>query len=160
MLVTNPPYGERLGEVVETLLLYQRFGQTLKENFHNWQLSILAGDEQLLKRLRLRSHKKYSLLNGAIPVTLALYDLTKEQPDFTESKSNDLLNRLKKNYSKLRKWADKEELDCWRVYDADIPEYNAAIDIYGDYLVVQEYAALKQYPTGSQMIACGSCWKP
>ena len=148
LLVTNPPYGERLGEVVETLLLYQRFGQTLKENFHNWQLSILAGDEQLLKRLRLRSHKKYSLLNGAIPVTLAFYDLTKEQPDFTESKSNDLLNRLKKNYSKLRKWADKEELDCWRVYDADIPEYNAAIDIYGDYLVVQEYAAPKTVPDG------------
>jgi 23S rRNA (guanine2445-N2)-methyltransferase / 23S rRNA (guanine2069-N7)-methyltransferase len=148
LLVCNPPYGERLGEAVETLLLYRRFGRQLKDTFHNWHIAVLAGDEQLLKRLKLRSHKKYPLLNGAIPVNLALYDLTKEQPDFAESQADDLVNRVKKNYSKLSKWANKEGLDCWRVYDADIPEYNAAIDIYQDYVVVQEYAAPKDIPEG------------
>lgn len=148
LLICNPPYGERLGEAVETLLLYRRFGRTLKEQFQQWHIAVLAGDEQLLKRLKLRSHKKYPLLNGAIPVTLALYDLTKEQPEFTEKQSDDLINRVKKNYAKLSKWAKKEQLDCWRVYDADIPEYNAAIDIYQDYVVVQEYAAPKDIPDG------------
>ncbi len=148
LLVCNPPYGERLGEAVETLLLYRRFGRQLKDTFQNWHIAVLAGDEQLLKRLKLRSHKKYPLLNGAIPVNLALYDLTKEQPDFAESQADDLVNRVKKNHAKLSKWADKEGLDCWRVYDADIPEYNAAIDIYQDYVVVQEYAAPKDIPEG------------
>lgn len=148
LMVTNPPYGERLGEEVETLLLYRRFGRQLKAQFNGWKLGILAGDESLLKRLKLRSEKKYKFLNGALDVTLANYDLTNEQPEFTESQGNDIANRLKKNYQKLSKWASKEELDSWRLYDADLPDYNAAIDVYADYLVVQEYAPPKTIPEG------------
>jgi len=148
LLVTNPPYGERLGEEVETLLLYRRFGRQLSAQFQGWKLGILAGDESLLKRLKLRSDKKYKFLNGALDVTLACYDLTKEQPVFTESKGDDIANRLKKNHQKLSKWAAKEGLEAWRLYDADLPDYNAAIDVYADYLVVQEYAPPKTIPEG------------
>lgn len=148
LLIANPPYGERLGEEVETLLLYRRLGRRLKQSFLGWQIALLAGDETLLKRLKLRSHKKYAFMNGPIATTLALFDLTKEQVEFTESQSEDLSNRLKKNYSKLSKWARKEGLEAWRVYDADLPEYNAAIDIYGDHLVIQEYAPPKTIPDG------------
>ena len=146
LMVTNPPYGERLGEEVETLLLYRRFGAHLRQHFQGWQLAILAGDESLLKRMKLRSHKKYKLYNGALEVLLALYDLTEEQVEFTQAQSNDLANRLKKNYKQLEKWAAKEGLNAWRVYDADLPEYNAAIDVYNDYVVIQEYAAPKDIP--------------
>jgi 23S rRNA (guanine2445-N2)-methyltransferase / 23S rRNA (guanine2069-N7)-methyltransferase len=57
-----------------------------------------------------------------------------------------LKNRLEKNYRHLRKRAERDGIDCWRVYDADLPEYAAAIDIYrsrthGDHLHVQEYQA-------------------
>lgn len=148
LLVTNPPYGERLGEEVETLLLYRRFGRQLKAHFSGWNLSILAGDESLLKRLKLRSDKKYKFLNGALDVTLANYDLTKEQPEFTENHSDDIANRLKKNFQKLSKWAAKEGVESWRLYDADLPDYNAAIDVYQDYLMVQEYAPPKTIPEG------------
>lgn len=146
LLVTNPPYGERLGEEVETLLLYRRFGAHLRLHFQGWKLAVLAGDESLLKRMKLRSYKKYKLYNGALEVLLALYDLTEEQLEFTQAQSNDLANRLKKNYKQLEKWAAKEGLNAWRVYDADLPEYNAAIDIYNDYVVIQEYAAPKDIP--------------
>jgi 23S rRNA (guanine2445-N2)-methyltransferase / 23S rRNA (guanine2069-N7)-methyltransferase len=146
LLITNPPYGERLGEEVETLLLYRRFGAQLRQCFDGWKLAILAGDESLLKRMKLRSYKKYKLYNGALEVLLALYDLTKEQVKFTQTQSNDLANRLKKNYKQLEKWAAKEGVNGWRVYDADLPEYNAAIDIYNDYVVIQEYAAPKDIP--------------
>lgn len=148
LMVTNPPFGERLGEEVETLLLYRRFGRVLKEQFNGWNVSVLAGDESLLKRLKLRSDKKYSFLNGALDVTLANYDLTKDQPEFSENQASDIINRLKKNYQKLHKWARKEGVDCWRVYDADLPDYNVAIDVYQDYLVVQEYAPPKSIPEG------------
>lgn len=148
LLVTNPPFGERLGEEVETLLLYRRFGRQLKTHFEGWQAAVLAGDESLLKRLKLRSHKKYRFFNGALEVTLANYDLTKEQVEFTEKQNNDIANRLQKNYQKLSKWAAKEGVESWRLYDADLPDYNAAIDVYSDYLVVQEYAPPKTIPEG------------
>lgn len=44
------------------------------------------------------------------------------------------------------KWASQEGIDAYRIYDADLPDYNAAIDRYGDYIVVQEYAAPKSIP--------------
>jgi 23S rRNA (guanine2445-N2)-methyltransferase / 23S rRNA (guanine2069-N7)-methyltransferase len=146
LLVCNPPYGERLGEEIQTLLLYRRFGAQLREHFNGWQVAVLAGDDTLLKRMKLRSQRKYKLFNGALETTLALYDLTQEQPEFTQSQSNDLANRLNKNYQKFEKWAAKEGVNAWRLYDADLPEYNAAIDIYDDCVVIQEYAAPKDIP--------------
>lgn len=146
IMLCNPPYGERLGEEVETLLLYRRLGQQLRQQFDGWQIAILAGDEALLKRLKLRSHKKYKLFNGALEVLLALYDMQKEQAEFTQEQSSDLANRLKKNYQKLEKWSAKEGLSAWRLYDADLPEYNAAVDVYNEHLVIQEYAAPKDIP--------------
>ncbi|MDN7123694.1 bifunctional 23S rRNA (guanine(2069)-N(7))-methyltransferase RlmK/23S rRNA (guanine(2445)-N(2))-methyltransferase RlmL [Pseudidiomarina sp. 1APP75-32.1] len=146
LVICNPPYGERLGEEVETLLLYRRFGQRLRQAFQGWQVALLAGDEGLLKRVKMRSHKKYKLYNGALEVVLALYDLTKEQVEFTKEQSSDLANRLKKNYQKLEKWAAKEGVSAWRLYDADLPEYNAAVDVYNEHVVIQEYAAPKDIP--------------
>jgi 23S rRNA (guanine2445-N2)-methyltransferase / 23S rRNA (guanine2069-N7)-methyltransferase len=58
----------------------------------------------------------------------------------------DFSNRLKKNIGKIGKWARKEKLDCYRIYDADLPEYNVAIDVYGEQIVIQEYAAPKNIP--------------
>jgi 23S rRNA (guanine2445-N2)-methyltransferase / 23S rRNA (guanine2069-N7)-methyltransferase len=146
LLICNPPYGERLGEEIETLLLYRRFGAQLREHFQGWQVGVLAGDDTLLKRMKLRSQRKYKLFNGAIETTLALYDLTQEQPEFTTTQSSDLANRLRKNWQKFEKWAAKEGVNAWRLYDADLPEYNAAVDVYDDCLVIQEYAAPKDIP--------------
>lgn len=68
--------------------------------------------------------------------------LEKAQPE-KEIHAQDFLNRLKKNKEKLDKWAQKEGLDCYRIYDADLPDYNLAIDRYKDYFVLQEYQAPK-----------------
>ncbi|MDZ7888609.1 MAG: bifunctional 23S rRNA (guanine(2069)-N(7))-methyltransferase RlmK/23S rRNA (guanine(2445)-N(2))-methyltransferase RlmL [Pseudomonas sp.] len=50
-------------------------------------------------------------------------------------------NRLQKNLKQLGKWARREGVECYRLYDADMPEYAVAIDLYGDWVHVQEYAA-------------------
>ena len=64
--------------------------------------------------------------------------------------SEQFANRLKKNARMRRKWARREGVSCYRVYDADLPDYAAAIDLYegedrsgmpGRWLVVAEYAA-------------------
>jgi 23S rRNA (guanine2445-N2)-methyltransferase / 23S rRNA (guanine2069-N7)-methyltransferase len=49
-------------------------------------------------------------------------------------------NRLQKNLKQLGKWARKEGIQCYRLYDADMPEYALAVDLYGDWVHVQEYA--------------------
>jgi len=54
-----------------------------------------------------------------------------------------LANRLKKNLKQMSKWVKREGIDAYRLYDADMPEYSAAIDIYGEHVHVQEYMAPK-----------------
>lgn len=48
-------------------------------------------------------------------------------------------NRLRKNLKHLEKWARRESVSCFRVYDADIPEFPLAVDQYGGFLHVAEY---------------------
>ncbi|MGB1296979.1 MAG: bifunctional 23S rRNA (guanine(2069)-N(7))-methyltransferase RlmK/23S rRNA (guanine(2445)-N(2))-methyltransferase RlmL, partial [Psychrobium sp.] len=52
-------------------------------------------------------------------------------------------NRLLKNNKTLSKWAKSEGITAYRLYDADLPDFNLAIDRYGDKWIVQEYAAPK-----------------
>ena len=49
-------------------------------------------------------------------------------------------NRLQKNFKHLRRWAGREDISCYRVYDADLPEYAVAVDLYDGWAHVQEYA--------------------
>lgn len=62
--------------------------------------------------------------------------------------SEQFANRLRKVAKQRRKWAMRTGVTCYRVYDADLPDYSAAIDLYegsastpGRWLVIAEYAA-------------------
>ena len=62
--------------------------------------------------------------------------------------SDQFARRLRKVAKQRRKWAQREDVTCYRVYDADLPDYSAAIDLYegstatpGRWLVIAEYAA-------------------
>lgn len=48
-------------------------------------------------------------------------------------------NRLAKNYKHYAKWARRQGLDAWRVYDRDVPQFPLAVDVYGDRVHLQEY---------------------
>ena len=49
-------------------------------------------------------------------------------------------NRIAKNHRHLRKWANREGIDCFRVYDRDIPELPFALDVYLDRALLHEYS--------------------
>jgi 23S rRNA (guanine2445-N2)-methyltransferase / 23S rRNA (guanine2069-N7)-methyltransferase len=53
--------------------------------------------------------------------------------------AQDLANRLRKNGRQLRKYIEQENIQAYRLYDRDLPEFNFSIDIYGDQVLVQEY---------------------
>ena len=50
-------------------------------------------------------------------------------------------NRIRKNRKRLAGWARREQVECYRLYDADMPEYAVAVDLYGDHVQVAEYKA-------------------
>ena len=146
-IVSNPPYGERLGELTTLLPLFQGWGASLKRKFQHWNLSLLTANRDLLRQLKLLSNKEYKLNNGSLECQLVNYHLDEKNCQIRESQNDgDFANRLRKNVKNLNKWLKTQNTNCYRLYDADLPEYNVAIDRYDDWLVVQEYAAPKDVP--------------
>jgi 23S rRNA (guanine2445-N2)-methyltransferase / 23S rRNA (guanine2069-N7)-methyltransferase len=152
LLICNPPYGERLGEVAPLIGLYQQLGAVMHQQFAGWKAAVFTGNPLLAKAIGLRAHKKYAFYNGAIPCELYLFNLDesnrlKSSQHALAVESNDaiamVVNRLTKNKTHLAKWAKRNHIHAYRLYDADMPEYAFAIDCYDDYLVFQEYMAPK-----------------
>lgn len=157
-VICNPPYGERLGTTPALIALYSVFGQRLKEQFAGWNASVFSSEQGLLDCLRMRSHRQFKAKNGPLDCVQKNYQISdrtsavQDNPSVVENavvfQANkevalDFANRLQKNIKKIEKWAKQQGLDAYRLYDADLPEYNLAVDRYGDHIVVQEYAAPK-----------------
>ena len=160
LICTNPPYGERLGDHVRARMVFAELGRSLRQQFVGWDAALLAAAAETARELRLRSYRVHELWNGAIPVRLLRIDLgapgeedvelrrQRQQAEAAASPGARMFaNRLEKNIKRLAKLAQRAQVTCYRLYDADMPEYSFAIDRYeavasGDvHLHVQEYAA-------------------
>ncbi len=145
VVVMNPPYGERLGETLALGPLYEQIGSILRHRFTGWHAYVLTSNPELQKRVGLRAAKKHILYNGALECRLLELPIAAEAPKAplrprATVRAEAFANRVRKNLSHLRKWATREEVRCFRVYDADLVEYAVAIDLYEDAAHVQEYA--------------------
>ncbi|MFN3544065.1 MAG: class I SAM-dependent RNA methyltransferase [Thiobacillus sp.] len=74
-LVTNPPYGERLGEADELAEWYPQLGDWLKRNFAGWEAWIISGDPLLPKLIGLKASRRIPLFNGPIETRFLQYKL-------------------------------------------------------------------------------------
>ncbi|HEY8380301.1 MAG TPA: bifunctional 23S rRNA (guanine(2069)-N(7))-methyltransferase RlmK/23S rRNA (guanine(2445)-N(2))-methyltransferase RlmL, partial [Nannocystis sp.] len=144
LVATNPPYGERLGIRADMPALYELLGERLRTHFGGWRAAVLVPDLELGHAIGLRAIRRHALYNGALPVHLLRFEVPREfAPPRARPRSEGaeaLHNRLKKNHKHLRSWAARHGIEAYRVYDADIPEYAVAVDLYRDWAVVQEYA--------------------
>jgi 23S rRNA (guanine2445-N2)-methyltransferase / 23S rRNA (guanine2069-N7)-methyltransferase len=156
LIVTNPPYGERIGAESGLPALYSELGATLRERFNGWQAAILTGNPPLARNLGIYAKRTHRFFNGTIECRLLRFELTEaneQRPaeavraDWSSRPGAQMFaNRLRKNLQRLDSWAEREKIDCFRVYDADMPEYAFAVDLYGResrHVYVQEYAAPK-----------------
>ena len=167
LLLTNPPYGERLGEVEALEPLYRLLGAQFENFLLDWKAGVFTGNMALGKKIGWRSYKQYKLYNGAIESDLILFDLVKENrfkdewlsPEkkllnpklwkvSNESRAQMFNNRILKNVKNMSKWAKKNKVSCYRLYDADMPEFSLALDLYEEvsgerWFHVQEYVAPK-----------------
>jgi len=75
IIVTNPPYGVRLGEQRELAEFYPKLGDALKKNFAGWRAYILSADMRLPKLIRLAASKRTPLFNGALECRLFEYKM-------------------------------------------------------------------------------------
>ncbi len=84
ILVVNPPYGERLGEVEELKPLYAEIGNVLKQRLAGWEGYVLTSEPELAKAVRLEPSRKFVLFNGAIECRLLKYEVfsgTRRKPN-------------------------------------------------------------------------------
>jgi 23S rRNA (guanine2445-N2)-methyltransferase / 23S rRNA (guanine2069-N7)-methyltransferase len=176
LVVTNPPYGERL-PLPRAAALYRRLGDWLVARCGGWRAAILAADTPALKQLGLRPAGRVPLMNGPIPCRLVELEIRRrDQPGdqpvnhdsdaaepahqpgdashaasphpaarpgkpgrTTADQIGDFRRRLAKRFKHLSKWARRQEIEAFRVYDRDIPEIPLAIDWYAGWLHVAEY---------------------
>jgi len=162
LLCTNPPYGLRMEDREGARTVHRELGAVLRERFQGWNAAVLTGAPELGMELGLRAHRTHSVWNGGIECRLLRIKVVPEsaRAPGTLGKGAARLadtpgarmfaNRLGKNLKRLHSWAERESVSCYRVYDADMPEYAFAIDLYRAiepdelWLYVQEYAAPAQ----------------
>lgn len=155
LIIVNPPYGERLGEGEDLKALYSTIGERLRTEFIEWRAAVFTGNPELGKEMGLRAVKTNNLYNGTIKCRLLHFEVIEKR--FTRSvleersasslseaavkEAKMFANRLRKNLRTLGKWAEDEDISCYRLYDADVPEFNLAVDLYNGHVHVQEYEA-------------------
>jgi 23S rRNA (guanine2445-N2)-methyltransferase / 23S rRNA (guanine2069-N7)-methyltransferase len=161
LVVSNPPYDARLAADPG---LYRSLGALLRGPCRAWKAGFIVADEAPGQAIGLRAEKRYALYNGAIACSLLRFAAVADRPERAPAVPKELsagaemaANRLRKNLKKLKPWLQREGITCYRAYDADLPEYSAAIDVYtaapsaaaedaGIWLHVQEYQAPREIP--------------
>jgi len=74
MIITNPPYGERLGEG-RVMELYQNIGDTLKKNYAGWKAWMISSNKDAIKKVGLKPSRKITLFNGALECKFQKYEM-------------------------------------------------------------------------------------
>lgn len=164
LFAVNPPYGERIGESDELRTLYALLGERLRADYRGWEAAVFTGNPALGRELGINARRTHRMMNG--PIECRLLRLAIEPGEFVQARepgrppvidaeaararpgAQMFANRLAKNLDRVAAWARREKVSCFRVYDADMPEYAFAIDLYqsdpagtaGRWLYVQEYA--------------------
>lgn len=143
-IVFNPPYDERLS-LHDSLIFYQKIGDGLKQRYGGHRAFIFTGNLDAAKHIGLKPSRKIQLYNGALECRLLRFDIfasTGTAPSWRTSNSSVSIppawrmqiemfeNRLRKMFKHWGKWARRQNITCYRIYDRDIPDVPLTIDWY------------------------------
>ncbi len=161
LVACNPPYGERLSDKGQLPELYAELASVVRDAVPGWTLAVITSDEGLAAGLDMRADRVQELYNGKILAPVSVFGphaiASRLAPSETgpsasrepaDESARAFENRLKKMARHVGGWARKSGVSCYRVYDADLPDYNLAVDVYTSaqgegtrYAHVAEYAA-------------------
>ncbi|MEQ6884557.1 bifunctional 23S rRNA (guanine(2069)-N(7))-methyltransferase RlmK/23S rRNA (guanine(2445)-N(2))-methyltransferase RlmL [Salicola sp. Rm-C-2C1-2] len=164
LILTNPPYGNRLETRERAAELFRVFGERLRNEAEGWHLGLLLAEPELGHQLGVRARRQYRFYNGSLETTLLLFEIQESdfrQPQqsleelrtgipepeiYNEERAAMLANRLRKNRRHLRRRINKTPEQAHCLYDADIPEYAVRITQTGHHLAIREYAPPASVP--------------
>lgn len=157
LVCCNPPWGRRL-DGQDLGLLYADLGNAVRQ-LQPARLAIISANPDLLHRLKLHRSSRKAVKNGALDCLFATFSTAGEsraadapaaRPVVDDAAAEPLRNRLRKNARHLQRWAERNRVSCYRLYDADLPEFAFALDRYGSdvtpgeaWFHLQEYQAPK-----------------
>jgi putative N6-adenine-specific DNA methylase len=75
MIITNPPYGARLGEEENLRDVYRDLGYTLKHRFKGWDAWVLSGNKDLILDMHLKATRKHFVYNGPLECRFLKYSM-------------------------------------------------------------------------------------
>ena len=149
-LVCNPPYGERLSDSQAVKHLYRHMGECFQREFSDWKITLFTAAPDYADRFKIRFDSSTKIFNGPLACRLfsgtpmpmqenAELKVWRLNDRLDEEQRTELSNRLTKNFRKLQPWAVAQNLDWFRLYDRDLPQFNVAIDMVGNQLYIKEF---------------------
>ena len=145
VMAVNPPYGQRLQTAEELPATYAALAKAVTGIAGGWTLVVVTPDATIDTALGFTPARTLPCYNGAIEVSLRLYQVDlaqrKELPlislsgvertvTVAEDGSEQFAARLRKVAKERSKWARRSGIACYRVYDADLPDYALSVDVY------------------------------
>jgi 23S rRNA (guanine2445-N2)-methyltransferase / 23S rRNA (guanine2069-N7)-methyltransferase len=154
LVICNPPYGERMQAEQGLAELYADLGAALRR-LAPARLAIISANPDLLHRLQLQRLGRKDVRNGPIDCLFAQFATVTAAdapvddappPAVDDPLAVPLQNRLRKNARHLQRWAQRNGVTCYRVYDADLPEFAFSLDRYqSDVAPGQQWFHLQEY---------------
>ncbi len=135
LLATNPPYGERLLSQSQLPSLLVALKDYLSEYGSKWSSSIIVADPSIDMVMGSKPMSTIETYNGPISTTIRTYGAIEGSKDnelgqAIDAQGQEFANRLKKMARHRGKWARKNGITCYRVYDADLPDFAMSVDVY------------------------------
>ena len=150
-LISNPPYGERLSDKQSVNYLYRFLGERFQNDFQGWRVTMFTAAPDFADQFRIDSTQRVKIFNGPLPCRL-ISGKPKVIPVSPENShrqlrpgecapDNELANRIAKNFKQITTQITKHNLECYRLYDRDLPQYNVSIDLLGSSVLISEHPA-------------------
>ena len=138
LVICNPPWGKRLQAEEDLGQLYVDLGAAV-QRLSPASLAIISANPDMLHRLKLKRISRKQVKNGPIECLFAMFatvdnqeaaDVAPAARVVVDEIAVPLRNRLAKNARHLQRWAARNGVSCYRIYDADLPEFSFALDRY------------------------------
>ena len=168
LVATNPPYGHRLQEASQLPATYAALEEGLADLPVGWRMAIITPDAGLDTALGMAASQTIPCFNGPIETSVRLYDSVRaKRTEVTatslsgrqstvavaERNSEQFAARLRKVAKERAKWARRGDVTCYRIYDADLPDYAVSVDLFVDVETGERFVRVEERPAPASIDA-------
>jgi len=161
LVATNPPYGLRLQDASQLPETYAALAAGIGGLPDGWRLVAITPDAGIDTALGMAASQTLPCFNGPIEASVRLYDAiavnarevslvslagTQRSVAVAERTSEQFASRLRKVAKERAKWARRAAVSCYRIYDADLPDYAVSVDLFVDASTGARHVRVEERP--------------